>query len=98
MRTHVFACALLLACSHAAPAPAPQPARAGDWIARSNENAQVLLDVRARFTPEFAARTGVTGIDERISDLTPGHRERLRAALREAISTLQGRRAAERDG
>ena len=101
MRLHLAAAALLLACSHAAPAPAPAPAArqaaAKDWIPRSNENAQVLLDVRAKFTPEFAARTGVAGIDERISDFTPGHRERLRQALREAISTLDGRRGGERD-
>ena len=63
MRTRFVAVALLLACSHAAPAPAPQQPPARDWIARSNENAQVLLDVRARFTPEFAARTGVAGIE-----------------------------------
>ena len=56
-----------------------------------------MLDVRARFTPELAARTGVVGIDERISDFTPGHRERLRQALREAVSTLEGRRGGERD-
>ena len=98
MRTPLVAFVLLLACSHAAPAPAPQkPPPARDWIARSNENAQVLLDVRARFTPEFAARTGVAGIDERISDFTPGHRDRLRQALREAVSTLEGRRGGERD-
>src|SRR5207248_9535132 len=97
MRTRFVAVALLLACSHAAPAPAPQQPPARDWIARSNENAQVLLDVRARFTPEFAARTGVAGIDERISDVTPGHRERLRQALREAVSTLGGQRGDERD-
>src|SRR2546421_775227 len=97
MRTPLVAFALLLACSHAAPAPAPQQPPAKDWIARSNENAQGLPDVRARFTPEFAARTGVAGIDERISDFTPGHRERQRQALREAISTLEGRRGGERD-
>src|SRR2546430_7048599 len=90
MRTPLVAFALLLACSHAAPAPAPQQPPAKDWIARSNENAQVLLDVRARFTPEFAARTGVAGIDERISDFTPGHRERQRQAPRAAISPLEG--------
>ncbi|HYY53503.1 MAG TPA: DUF885 family protein, partial [Myxococcales bacterium] len=100
MRRHVsVALALLFACSHSAPAPAPaakaSPSR--DWIPRSNENAQVLLDVAIRFAPEFAARTGLEGIDERISDFTPGHRERQRQALREAISALERRRALERD-
>ena len=99
MRWHIAATVLFLGCSHAAPAPPPAAQRSanGDWIERSNRNAQVLLDVRARFTPELAARTGVVGIDERISDFTPGHRERLRQALREAVSTLEGRRGGERD-
>jgi uncharacterized protein (DUF885 family) len=88
--------ALLLACSHAAPAPAPQAA-AGDWIARSNQNAQALLDVQAKFAPEFAARTGVAGIDDRISDFNPGRRERQRQAVRQALSVLEDRQKGERD-
>ena len=95
MRSLLICGVLLLSCSHAA--PAPQAAGGRDFIARSNANAQVLLDVRARFAPEFAARTGVTGIDDRISDLTPGHRERQRQAVREAIATLEARQKAERD-
>src|SRR5438552_14748334 len=99
MRWHIAATVLLLGCTYAAPAPPPAAQRAanGDWIERSNRNAQVLLDVRARFTPELDALTGVFGIVERISDFTPGHRERLRQALREAVSTLEGRRGGERD-
>src|SRR3954462_4560706 len=67
----------------------PQPR---SWIERSNENAQVLLDVQAKFAPEQAARQGVSGIDDRIADYTPGHRERYRAALKDALAKLQGRR------
>jgi uncharacterized protein (DUF885 family) len=105
MRSHlrVAAAALLFACSHAAPAPAPSaaPARAAasgrDWIARSNQNAQILLDVQAQYAPEFAARTGVSGIDDRISDFTPGHRARQREAVGKALATLQQRQQGERD-
>jgi uncharacterized protein (DUF885 family) len=106
MRIHLALAALLFACSHAAPAPAPAPAlaaaRAGtetsrDWIARSNQNAQILLDVQAEYAPEFAARTGVSGIDERISDFTPGHRERQREGIRQALATLQEKQQGERD-
>ena len=106
MRSHllVAAAAVLFACSHAAPAPAPAPtpARASastsrEWIARSNQNAQVLLDVQAKYAPEFAARTGVSGIDERISDFTPGHRERQREGIRQALATLKERQQGERD-
>jgi uncharacterized protein (DUF885 family) len=88
--------ALLFACSHAAPAPAPQTP-AGNWIAKSNQNAQVLLDVQAKFAPESAARTGVSGIDDRISDFTPGRRERQRQATRQALSVLEDRQKSERD-
>src|SRR2546430_13731390 len=79
MRWHIAATVLFLGCSHAAPAPPPAAQRSanGDWIERSNRNAQDLLDVRARITPELAARTGVVGIVERISDFTPGHLVRL---------------------
>ena len=97
MRTPLAAvAALLFACSHAAPAPAPQAA-GGDWISRSNQNAQLLLDVQAKFAPEFAARTGVAGIDDRISDFTPGRRERLRQAVRQALVMLEDRQKSERD-
>lgn len=97
MRTPLIASALLLACSHAAPAPGPQAAQGRDWIARSNQDAQVLLEVRARFAPEFAARTGLPGIDDRISDFAPGHLQRQREAVRQAIAILEQRQKAERD-
>src|SRR5438270_638963 len=93
----VVAAALLLSCSHASPAPTPAKAEARDWIARSNQNAQVLLDVQAQFMPEMAARTGVPGIDERVSDFAPGHRERLREAVRKALAVLEERQKTERD-
>ena len=32
---------------------------AKEWIKRSNENAQILLRVQAKYGPEFAARIGV---------------------------------------
>src|SRR5256885_8694986 len=98
MRTLLASALVLVACSHAAPAPAPPTvARPGsrEWIARSDQNAQLLLEVQARFAPELAAKTGVSGIDDRISDFTLGYRERTRAALRQAISVLEDRRKSE---
>lgn len=83
----------------AAPAAAP-PAATPDpraWIARSNANAQLLLQVQARFQPEFASRMGIPGLDEQISDFTPGHNERVREALRQAQAELEKRLAAEKD-
>src|SRR5437762_6107378 len=95
MRIHLAASAtLLFACSHAGPAPRPA---SQDWISRSNQNAQLLLDVQARFAPEPAARTGVAGIDDRISDFTAGRRQRQRQAIQQAVSALEERQKGERD-
>src|SRR5712692_5081759 len=98
----------LVACNHAQPAPTPASttapqagtaAQAGDrsWIARSNENAKILLAVQARFAPEQAARVGQPGLDDRITDLTPGHQERQRQATREALAKIEDLRRAEKD-
>ena len=84
----------------AAGVPSAQPASAaGDrsWIARSNENAKILLAVQARFAPEQAARVGQPGLDDRITDLTPGHEERLRQATREALAKIEQLRQSEQD-
>ena len=103
MRTLLATATLLFACSHAAPAPAPSAsasaaqAPSAGWIARSNQNAQLLLDVQAKFAPELAARTGVAGIDDRITDFTPGRRERQRQAIGQAVSALEERQKAEQD-
>jgi len=95
MRIHFAASAtLLFACAHAGPA-AHSASR--DWIPRSNQNAQLLLDVQAKFAPELAARTGVSGIDDRISDFTPGRRQRQRQAIQQAVSALEERQKSERD-
>lgn len=85
----------------AAPAsPAAPAAPAADpraWIARSNRNAQLLLKVQAQFQPEFASRMGIPGLDEQISDFTPGHGQRVREALLGAQRELEQRLAAEKD-
>src|SRR2546426_81097 len=95
MRIHFAASAtLLFACAHAGPAP---HSASRDWIPRSNQNAQLLLDVQAKFAPELAARTGVAGIDDRISDFTPGRRQRQRQAIQQAVSALEDRQESERD-
>jgi uncharacterized protein (DUF885 family) len=86
----------LSGCRHAPPSGA-HAAAAPTWVSRSDENARLLLEVQARFAPEQAARLGVTGLDDRISDFSPGHRERHRQAVREALAQLEVRRAAEKD-
>jgi hypothetical protein len=77
-------------------AATPPPASA-PWVQRSNENAQVLLQVMARFSPEAAAHFGLPGFDEQIFDLKPGFIEREQAATEEAIGVLRQRLTAETD-
>src|SRR5258708_7351190 len=86
----------LSACRHAPPSGA-HDAAAHAWVSRSDANARLLLEVQARFAPEQAARLGMAGLDDRISDFSPGHRERHRQAVREALVQLEARRAAEKD-
>lgn len=103
---------LALSCSHPAPpvappdptpTPAPPPpapppvAKPRTWIERSNDNAQVLLALQAKFSPEMASFFGVAGVDEQISDFTPGHEQRRRDGIAAALAELEQRRAKETD-
>jgi hypothetical protein len=67
------------------------------WIERSNANAQVLLEVMARFGPEGAARLGVDGLDEQIFDLQPDIYQRVQSAVENARAELERRLAGETD-
>jgi hypothetical protein len=78
-------------------AAARKPSALPEWIARSNAISEVLLDVQARFIPELASRHGVERVDDQIRDLKPGHGERYRAALRDAIATIETRGGGETD-
>ncbi len=68
-----------------------------DWVKRSNANAQILLDVLARFSPEGAARLGVEGFDAEITQISPDIDARTVAALQEAIGKLEAKRKRETD-
>lgn len=67
------------------------------WIAKSNENAQVLVNNFAKFSPELASRMGVAGFDDKIADLTPGVEERTRLTLTAARNELAKRIMVETD-
>jgi hypothetical protein len=67
------------------------------WIARSNADAQTLLDVIARFSPESASQFGLAGYDDKVADLKPQADVRFRAALVAARAKLQTLLAAEKD-
>ena len=81
----------------ASPAAIAAPSAEAEWITRSNAIAEVLLEVQARFLPEGASRQGVERVDDQIRDLKPGHAERYRAALRDAIATIETRGSGETD-
>jgi uncharacterized protein (DUF885 family) len=88
---------LAVSCSQPQPKPASTPAADRGWIERSNQNAQLLLQLQAKFSPEFAARQGIAGLDDRISDFAPGHLQRQREATRQLQAELESRLAAEKD-
>ena len=52
------------------------------WVTRSNQNAQLLLGIEAKYSPESASSLGLEGYDEAISLLFP--------ELAEPLSTLFG--------
>jgi len=68
-----------------------------DWVATSDANAQLVLEVMSRFSPEGAGRLGVDGLDEEISDLGPGIYERSLEATRGVLAELQRREALEKN-
>jgi len=68
-----------------------------DWVERSNENAQVVLELLADFNPENAASFGVEGIDENIIDFRPNLYERNMSASEAVLAELRKRQAAETD-
>jgi hypothetical protein len=100
MRTPLALLAVLvvsLSCSQPQPKPASRVAVDRSWIERSNQNAQLLLEVQAQFQPEGAARLGIAGLDDRIADFAPGHGQRQREAVQNAQVELERRLAAESD-
>jgi uncharacterized protein (DUF885 family) len=92
MRTRLLFALLLLSTAPAFAADAQQ-----DWVARSNRDAQVLLQAQAAFQPERASSIGLPGYDDKVSDLGPRYRERMRAAFALARSQLKSDLAGETD-
>ncbi len=67
------------------------------WVQKSNQNAQVLLNIMARYAPEGAGSLGVSGLDEQISIPSADQPERSRRDMATAVKTLQARLATEPD-
>jgi hypothetical protein len=95
--TAVLSVSLLLAPSINAQQPSSSAHPTPAWVERSNQDAQALLKVMARFNPEAAAFFGVSGVDEQVVDLQPKFLEREREALRQAQGELERMLAEEKD-
>src|SRR5262245_55439392 len=76
---------------------APRRPRQAPWIARSNENAQLLLNIRAKYNPENAAREGVPSLDDQVTQFPSDRRTRIKADLEDALQQFRRRLTTERD-
>ena len=91
-----FAVAAALAATGSAYAQTQTP-QTPAWVARSNADAQVLLQEQARFSPEFASQVGVAGYDDKVADLKPDLDARMRTALVATKAKLENMLATEKD-
>ncbi len=73
------------------------PSQAATWVEKSDVNANFVLDVLAKLTPEGAGQLGVDGLDEAISDLGPGINERSRKMSEDVLAELRRRLEDESD-
>jgi len=80
-------------CALSLPALAAEPA----WVTKSNENAKLLLNVMAKYSPENASSLGVDGYDEKITDYSRDQFEALNRDQRAAIAEMERRRRIEAD-
>jgi hypothetical protein len=68
-----------------------------EWILRSNELAEPVVDLYGLAAPEESSQFGLTQADARTSDVAEGWRERVRAAARRARERLDRAAASETD-
>jgi uncharacterized protein (DUF885 family) len=94
MKRFALAAAIALAATGSAYA---QGTQTPGWVERSNADANVLLDVFGRFTPESATQIGLQQYDDKVMDLKPDSDARMRAAFVQSRTTLQGMLATEKD-
>ncbi len=74
-------------------AQTPPPA----WVAKSNQNAQILIAIGAKYGPESASSEGVPGLDDKISVFSADESRRHREDLVKARQQLQANYEAEKD-
>ena len=77
IRPACFLLAMLLSAAASA-----APAQTAAWITKSNQDANLLLEVQAKYVPEGSSALGVESYDTQIFDLKPGVVARQSADLR----------------
>jgi uncharacterized protein (DUF885 family) len=85
--------------AHAQQSTSPGASQASqkDWIKRSNEYAQILLKLQAKYGPEVAGQTGVAGLDDQITQFPANRRDQQKSDARAAIAELEKALATEKD-
>ena len=78
------------------PSSSPDPLDAGVGKAQRPERPNPAEGI-ADLSPEGAGQLGVEGVDEKISDFSPGANQRARKALTPAVAELQSRLTTEKD-
>jgi uncharacterized protein (DUF885 family) len=101
-KRNCFLVLVLVVLSWVSPVLAQSPGTAkpkppADWVKQSNLNAKLMVELVAKLQPEDAAKFGVEGHDEQITDLSPGFVERQLKAMREVHAELVKRHAVETD-
>ena len=88
-----FAAALIAASVLMFPANADE----NDWVSKSNEYANLVLQEIAKFNPENAGGIGVDGLDEEIRDLSAGVFDRSMESSRQLSARLKSSLEKETD-
>src|SRR5688572_17582021 len=70
-------------------------ARGAEWVKLSNAEAQPVLNLLAKYSPEAAGHYGLDQYDKDVIDLSPNLYERSQADTREVLARLQERLAEE---
>lgn len=61
------------------------------WVEKSDEHAQLVLGAFAELAPEGAGSMGVDGLDENITDLSPGFQDRANETIERILAELETR-------
>jgi hypothetical protein len=67
------------------------------WVTKSNQNAQLLIAIGAKYGPEGASAQGVPGLDDQVTTFRADTAQRRRADLVKVKQQLQANLEAEKD-